>query len=414
MEVPHRAEERHWVRDVLVVAQVALALVLLVSAGLMIRTLQALLTVEPGFTQPEHIQTTRINIPALVAPEPEQAARMHQSILDKLAAIPGVTSVAFSNSMPMPLEGVGPPSADFQAEGRTDDAEGTPSLRTFKYVSPGLFHTAGTRLIAGRDLTWTDVYDRRPVALVSENLARELWGMPIDALGKRIRGFSNTPWREVIGVVQDVRDNGVHEQAPTIVYWPFMVANLYPAAPLFIARSQTFAIRSPQAGQPAFLRAVHEAVWSVNGNLALSSVRTMQDLLRSIARTNLVHACDADDRRSHGVGAGYRRHLWSHLLRGIPEDTRDRDPAGAGRAAGCVDQNVRVPEPGPGGRRRGDWAGCGVRAGALHVVAAVWNQSAGSDHICRGVIPARTGSRPRQLSASKPGVIRGSRASFEV
>ena len=131
----------------------------------------------------------------------------------------------------------------------------------------------------GRDLTWTDIYDRRPVAIVSENLSRELWGTPIAALGKRIRGFSNTPWREVIGVVQDVRDNGVHEHAPAIVYWPFMVANFSPTAPLFIARSQTFAIRSPQAGTSAFLRQVQEAVWSVNGNLALSSVRTMQDHL---------------------------------------------------------------------------------------------------------------------------------------
>jgi predicted permease len=281
------SRERHRARDVLVVAQVALALVLLVSAGLMIRTLHALLAVEPGFTQPEYIQTARINIPALVAPAPEQAARMHQRILDELAAIPGVTAVAFSNLMPMPLEGVAPPSAGLQAEGRTDDAGGSRSLRAFKYVGPGLFHTLGARLIAGRDFTWADIYDRRTVAMVSENLARELWGTPIAALGKRIRWFGGTPWREVIGVAQDVRDNGPHEQAPTIVYWPFMVADISPTAPLFIARSQTFAIRSPRAGTAAFLREVHEAVWSVNANLALSSVRTMQELNdRSLARTS--------------------------------------------------------------------------------------------------------------------------------
>ena len=101
-------------------------------------------------------------------------------------------------------------------------------MRLFKYASPGFFQTAGTRLIAGRDFTWTDLYGLRPVVVISENLARELWGTPAAALGKRIRQGTSTvgisQWQEVIGVVQDVRENGVHASAPTIVYWPSMSA----------------------------------------------------------------------------------------------------------------------------------------------------------------------------------------------
>ena len=82
----------------------------------------------------------------------------------------------------------------------------------------------GTPLVAGRDLTWTDAYDRLPVAMVSENLARELWGSPTAAaLGKRIRESSKSAWREVVGVVADVHDDGLDQKAPTIVYWPVLM-----------------------------------------------------------------------------------------------------------------------------------------------------------------------------------------------
>ena len=89
-----------------------------------------------------------------------------------------------------------------------------------------VLRTAGTRLIAGREITWAEVYDLRPVAVVSENLARELWGTPTAALGKRIRHLPEMPWHEVIGVVQDVRENGVYEPAPPTVCWPTMSASL--------------------------------------------------------------------------------------------------------------------------------------------------------------------------------------------
>ena len=82
----------------------------------------------------------------------------------------------------------------------------------------------GNTLVAGRDFTWEDVYDMRPVAMVSENLARELWKEPSAALGKQIRDNPGAPWREVIGVVGDERDDGVDKKAPAIAFWPMMMA----------------------------------------------------------------------------------------------------------------------------------------------------------------------------------------------
>src|SRR5215472_1192913 len=114
------SRERHRLRNVLAVAQVAMALVLLVSAGLMIRTFQSLRTVEPGFTRPEHLQTMRIAIPESMVAEPQRVARMQNDIADKLSAIPGVTSVGFVNAMPM--EGIAPNWDGIVAEGKAYDA----------------------------------------------------------------------------------------------------------------------------------------------------------------------------------------------------------------------------------------------------------------------------------------------------
>ena len=279
------SRDRHRVRDALVIAQVSLALVLLVSAGLMIRTARALRGVEPGFTHAETLQTMRISIPGALIPDGERAARTLQGITDALSAIPGVSSVAFTTMMPM--EGLVPDWDVVMTEGQTLQGGETPPMRVFKHVSPALFRTAGTRLLAGRDYTWTDLYEKRDVVIVSENLARELWGTPAGALGKRIRVLPMTPLREVVGVVQDVRDNGAHALAPTIVYWPALKHNLYAPGQQDVRRNVTFAVRSNAAGTEGLLSHMRQAVWSVNKDLPLASVRTMQDIYeQSLARTS--------------------------------------------------------------------------------------------------------------------------------
>jgi predicted permease len=279
-----QSKERHRARNVLVVAQVALALLLLVCSGLMIRTFQAMRTVTPGFIAPAQVQTVRITIPASLVPEPERVARLQQEILDKLAALPGVTSVGFASAMHM--DG-GPPNWDIITPEGTDPSAPLPPLRVFKGISPGFLQTTGTRLTAGRDYSWADLYNKRTVVMVSENLARELWGTPANAIGRRIRSLPTAPWREVIGVVEDVRDNGAHEAAPTTVYWPSYGESSYRAGRPVVARAITFAIRSNRAGAEALQAEMEQAVWAVNPSLPLANVQTLQDLYdRSMARTS--------------------------------------------------------------------------------------------------------------------------------
>lgn len=92
-------------------------------------------------------------------------------------------------------------------------------------MAPAYFATMGQRMLAGRDLTWADIYNGGNFAIVSENTARDLWGAPEAALGKRIRPNKKDSWHEVIGVVADERSNGVDKPAPSMVYWPLLTKN---------------------------------------------------------------------------------------------------------------------------------------------------------------------------------------------
>ena len=129
------------------------------------------------------------------------------------------------------------------------------------------------------------MYEKRPVALLSENTARELWREPRLALGKRIRESTKTMWREVIGVVADERTDGVHKPAPTTVYWP-MLMDEFAGNKLFVQRSAALVVRSPRTGSSALINDISKALWAVNASLPLSAVHTQQELYRrSMART---------------------------------------------------------------------------------------------------------------------------------
>jgi len=282
-----QSRERHRARNTLVVAQVGLALVLLVGSGLMIRTFQALRNVQPGFTRPEEVQLLHITIPEGHVKDAEQVMRMENAMMEKLAAIPGVTSVAFANSGP--LEGFNP-SDILYAQDKNYAVGEIPPLRRFRFVTPGFFHATGTALIAGRDFTWTDLYEKRDVAIVSQNTAKEMWGSPTSALGKRIREGMNDPWREIVGVVGDVHDNGVQDKAPPFVYWPTMMSKFWTDSP-HVRRFGAFLIRTNRAGTESFLKEARQAIWSVDSNLPVFLVRTVQELYdQSMVRTSFTLA----------------------------------------------------------------------------------------------------------------------------
>jgi putative ABC transport system permease protein len=280
------SKERHRARNTLVVTQVALALVLLVSSGLMIRTFQALRDVSPGFVRPHEVQTLRLSIPGSQVKQEEAVLRMHRSIMERIASVPGVTSVAVASTLTMSGQGWHDP---LYAQDRTYSESQIPPIRLFKMVSPGFMKTIGGSVVAGRDFTWADAEEFRPVALVSETLARELWGQPAAALGKRIRPYKTSSWREVVGVVSDMRDDGLTKKAPAVAYWPLLMENFSPTPenPKFVQRGLTYLIRSSRTGSNGFVNELGKAVWSINPNLPLASTRTLQEIYEtSLARTS--------------------------------------------------------------------------------------------------------------------------------
>jgi predicted permease len=278
-----QSKEQHRARAVLVVVQVALALVLLICSGLMIRTFRALTKIDPGFSNPADLQAFRVSILSTQVPEREQVMRMQEAILHKIQAIPGVSSVAWGSGIPM--DGNTSNDPVFIADRTYADGE-LPPLRRFKRVAPGFLETLGTPLIAGRLYTWADMYQRLPVTIVTENFARENWPNPADALGKRIRVATTDDWREIVGVVGNVFDNGVSQPAPTVIFWPVMM-DRFEGDKEFVARDIAFAIRTSRAGSESLMKDVREAVWSVNPNLPLSDVNTVDFYYKkSIARTS--------------------------------------------------------------------------------------------------------------------------------
>ena len=249
----------------------------------MIRTFLAMRTVDAGFTEPEQVLTFRVSIPDQLIRDGEQAVRTHEQIVRRLEQIPGVTSVGLASSVTM--DGGNSNDPIFVEDFPVPD-EKIPPLRRFKWTSENYFRTMGNPVLAGREITWADVYRRATVAVVTENFAREYWKEPSAAIGRRIRLTPKDDWYTIVGVVGNERDNGIAQPAPTIVYWPVLQRNFY-RQESFAQRSLVFAVRSGRAGSPTLLQEVQRAVWAVNSNLPVASVRTL-DALRagSMAQTS--------------------------------------------------------------------------------------------------------------------------------
>jgi len=278
------SRERSATRSALVVVQVALALVLVVSAALMIRTFQALRNMEPGFSDPATIHTAGISIPFTLISDPDQVARvtkmtsLQREILDRIAALPGVASAGFASDLPM---GGGSWNAPVFVEGQSIAVGGAPPARRWNFVSPGYFAAMGIRMIAGRDLTWRDIVTGGRVAVISEDFAREIAAEPAAALGQRIRSNELSAWHEVIGVVQDVHQDGLYEKPPSMVYWPVLTANRFGRPDV------AFVIRSDRGGTASLTNEVRQAVRAVNRTIPMTLEGTMQDLYAgSLARTS--------------------------------------------------------------------------------------------------------------------------------
>ncbi|MGC2657732.1 MAG: ABC transporter permease [Bryobacteraceae bacterium] len=267
-------------RGMLVILQVALALVLLIGSGLMIRTFRALTRVDPGFSNSSEVQTFRVYIPETQIKDPVGVVRIQKEIADKISALPGVSSGALAANLPM--DGGGDLESVYSKDRVYSPGE-TPLCR-YEYISPGFLKTVGTPLLSGRDFTWSDIVNKVPLVLVSEKFARDYWHNASLAVGKQIRGGPNEQWREIIGVVADVHQDGVDKEAPESVYLP--VLTVY-AGGDYVSRYVAFVLRSPQAGSEGLMNEVRLAVSSVDPQLPLAEAHTLHYYyVKSMARTS--------------------------------------------------------------------------------------------------------------------------------
>jgi predicted permease len=275
--------ERHRTRNVLVLIQVSLAFVLLICSGLMIRTFRALTHVDPGFDAAAPIQTLRLEIPDAEILKAENVVRTEQEIERRLESVPGVSAASLGISVPM--DGGQWEDVVFAQDRSYADGK-MPPLRRFKFSAPGFFKALGIPIVMGRDFSWAETYQKLPVAIISDNFAREYWGSPANAMGKRVRVGTKDDWRQIVGVVGNVHDDGMNKDAPTTIYWPILLSH-FEGDDESVRRWVVYAIRTPRAGSESLMKDVRQAIWSVDANLPLTDVHTEEYFYsRSMARTS--------------------------------------------------------------------------------------------------------------------------------
>jgi putative ABC transport system permease protein len=235
-------------RGALVVAEVALSLVLLLGAALMIESLAVLQRGDPG-CDPHGVLTLVLGLPQQQYPEPRQQSAFFDRVLTRLRALPGVEAAATIDWLPLTEPGLNEPVA---IEGRTTGALAEQPQVAVRLISPGYLRTLRIALRRGRDFTAADALDRPAVVLISESMARRFWPGE-EPLGKRlVLGIAPHVSQEVVGVVADVKVDGLRVAGPTpTVYQP--LAQRPQPAMTFVVRTKT----RPESLVPAVARAIH-------------------------------------------------------------------------------------------------------------------------------------------------------------
>jgi putative ABC transport system permease protein len=258
---------RH-VRRMLVVSEVALAVVLLVSAGLLIRSFQLLRQVEPGFN-PENALTMRMVLPFPKYAKQEARRAFYDEVLRKVEEVPGVEAAGVITFLPLSFNGM---NFSFSVEGRAAPSDMNLPFALFRVVSPDYFRAMGIPLQRGRFFEAHDSPDSTPVTVINRRLAERYWPGE-DAIGKRLKvGPSDSPnaWLTVVGVVGDVRQTGLYEQKLEF-YVPYMQERRAFMAP------RDLVVRT-KADPGVIAAAVRQAVWAVDKDQPVSNVRTMDQV----------------------------------------------------------------------------------------------------------------------------------------
>jgi predicted permease len=254
-------------RNTLVVAEYALTLVLLISAGLLIKSFVRLMEVDPGF-QPERVLIANLELPPTQYQTDTQMKEFHDSVMQRIASLPGVRAVG-TVSYGLPMYGGGL-LGDFNIEGLPEPPH---SMVNKLVVSSGYFRAMGIRIEEGREFDEHDGDKSQPVAIVSESMARRFWPRG-DALGKRLHlGFEGSPWYSVVGVALDVKQMGLEKEAPLAIYVPYSQA---PRS--FFLSFMTIATRT-DSDPLSMANALRRAVLAVDPNMPLFDVTSMEQLV---------------------------------------------------------------------------------------------------------------------------------------
>jgi len=268
-------------RNMLVVSQVGLAVVLLVGSGLMVRSFRALSAVEPGFQNPGEVLTLRINVPQGAIEDTAQVAAFHEEVIRGLEALPGVVSVSGSNSLPM--DGSRSNQSIRIEDFPTPEDETPPSVR-LKWVGGDYFETLQNPMLLGRSLTWEDTHERARVVVVNRAYAERHWGEVSAALGRRIE-YCCDQWHEIVGIVENAYDDGVDRAAVPIMYWPLAVEGFWGGHP-WVPRWFVYAVRTSRPNPMSLVDEARVVVRQANPAIPLFGIRTLEEIgRRSMMRT---------------------------------------------------------------------------------------------------------------------------------
>ena len=267
-------------RRMLVVGEVALALVLLVGASLLAKSFVGMLGTDPGF-EPDGVLTQKISLPEGRYGSPVALERFAREISERAAALPGVRGAAFTSSLPLE----GGPDMFFMVEGRDPNAPDGGIDPQVRFVTEGYFAALGIPILRGRGFTSADRADAAPVVILNQAAARKIWPKG-DALGRRlIMGSPKVPElsdlrpRPIVGIVGDVRETGLQQEAPPVAY--VAVGQVPPGLLTLLVRliPASFVVRAE--GSPGALATpVARAIWSVDPDLPVTNVLTLREVLR--------------------------------------------------------------------------------------------------------------------------------------
>ena len=265
--------ERHLARSALVVAQVALALVLMVGSGLMARSFLEMRRIDPGFDSADRL-TFRVSLPEAEYGDVGTVMAFHRGLLERVAAIPGVRSAGLITAVPLEDQKSASP---MEAEDRPTPPGELGPLVDRRQVSPGYFGTMGIDLVEGRELTWDDRGDGVRSAVVSEALARTFWPEEASVLGHRIRGQGDEAlsW-EIVGVAQDVRFETLGEEPAPLIYIPLLRGSPEAPSPALSVAAVLHVGSDPLS----FVSVAREALRELAPRLPLVNPRTMDSMER--------------------------------------------------------------------------------------------------------------------------------------